>query len=136
MALYNYDPKKFTFTLGAFPITGFQEGSNISLDPDSDISTTSMGVDKDFTRNINTNISWTLTTTLQNGSPANDILNSFIRSSSSLPFLIKDSNTNNTQATGICYIKSLPSLIGGLESEGREYVFTAVDVNPNYGGAS
>lgn len=136
MAVYNYDPKKYTLTIGVFPITGFQEGTTISLEPDSDISTTSMGVDKDFTRNINTNISWTLTCTLQNGSPANDILNSFIRSGSAEAFLLKDNNTNNTQAVGICFPKALPSFMGGLEAEGREYVFTCVDVNPNYGGVA
>lgn len=134
MAQYNHDPKKVNLIFGGLPIEGFQEGSGISLEPDSDISTTSMGVDKDFTRNINSNISWSLNFTLQNGSPSNDVMNSLIRTQASTPFLLKDANTNNTQAVGICYPKALPSIMGELEAGGREYQLTAVDVNINYGG--
>jgi hypothetical protein len=136
MAQYNHDPKKINLILGGIPIEGFMEGSGITLEPDSDISTTSMGVDKDFTRNINTNISWSLNFMLQNGSPSNDVLNSLIRTEASSAFLLKDANTLNTQAVGICYPKALPSISGELEAGGREYQLTAVDVNINYGGAS
>jgi hypothetical protein len=136
MAQYNHDPKKINLILGGIPIEGFMEGSGITLEPDSDISTTSMGVDKDSTRKINSNISWSLNFTIQNGSPSNDVLNSLIRTQASTPFLLKDANTLNTQAVGICYPKALPSISGELEAGGREYQFTAVDVNINYGGAS
>ena len=136
MAQYNHDPKKVNLIIGGIPIEGFMEGSGITLEPDSDISTTSMGVDKDFTRNINSNISWSLNFTIQNGSPSNDVLNSLIRTQASSAFLLKDANTTNTQAVGICYAKALPSISGELEAGGREYQFTAVDVNINYGGAS
>lgn len=135
MAQYNHDPKKVNLIMAGLAIEGFQEGSGITFEPDTDVSTTSMGVDRDFTRNINTNISWSLNFTLQNGSPSNDIINSFIRTNASIPFLLKDANTNNTQAVGLCYIKAMPSISSELEATGREYMFTAVDVNINYGGA-
>jgi hypothetical protein len=134
MANYTYDPKLFLLTIGGRSIDSIQEGASISLEPNSDVSTTQSGVDNDFTRNVNTNISWTLTFTLNSGSANNDFLNTLIRSSAAVPFLLSDKNTGNTQASGTTYVQALPALMGGLESEGREYVFGAVDVNINYGG--
>ena len=40
MAQYNHDPKKVNLIIGGIPIEGFMEGSGITLEPDSDISTT------------------------------------------------------------------------------------------------
>lgn len=135
MTQYNHDPKKVNLIMNGIAIEGFQEGSDLMLEPDSDVSTTSMGTDLGFTRNINTNISWTLTFTLQNGSPSNTVLNNFIRTNAAIQFLLKDANTVNSQATGFCYVQGMPSLSGSLEAAGREYTFKAVDVIINYGGA-
>jgi len=135
MTQYNHDPKKVTLIFNGVAIEGFQEGTGVMLEPDSDVSTTSMGVDSGFTRNINTNISWTLTFTLQNGSPSNTFINSLIRSGLPIAFLVKDANTLNTQATGLCYVQGMPSIGGELEAQGREYTFTGANVNINYGGA-
>ncbi|CAB5223254.1 hypothetical protein UFOVP380_24 [uncultured Caudovirales phage] len=136
MALYTHDPKKVTLSIGGFSIEGFHEGSTLMLAPDAEVSTTTMGVDKDATRNVNTNISWTLTFSLQNGSPSNSILNGMAQGQTALPFMLKDGNTTNTLAVGTIYLKNLPSLGGALEAEGREYTMTAVDVTINFGGAA
>lgn len=136
MAQFNHDPKLVQLIIGGRGINEFQEGSGITLEPSSDVSTTSMGVDKSFTRNINTNIYYNLTFTLQNGSPSNTYLNSLINSGVAVPFMLKDGNTGNTNASGTTYVQAIPSISGQLEASGREYKFTCVDVLWNVGGVS
>jgi len=136
MALFTHDPKLVLLSIGGRSIDSFFEGSGITLESETDVSTTQSGVDQDFTRNVNTNIPFTLSFTINNGSPVNDYLNTLIRTHAALPFLLTDKNTGNTQASGTTYVQTLPSLMGELEAGGREYVFTAVDVNLNFGGVA
>ena len=136
MALYTYDPKLVKLVIGARTIDSLQEGSSITLEPSTEVSTTQNGVDADFTRNVNTNIHYMLTFTVNSGSPNNDYLNTLIRSQAVLPFLFTDKNTGNTQVSGLTYIQAEPTINAGLESEGREYVFACVDVNRNIGGVA
>jgi hypothetical protein len=135
MAQYNHDPKLVKLVIDGRTIEEYQEGSGITLTAGADVSSTSMGVDFSFTKNINTNIMWDLAFTLQNGSPSNSFLNIYLQTGQTANFMLVDSNTLGTLAVGKLYVKTLPTISGQLEAGGREYAFTAVDVTYSFGGA-
>lgn len=133
MTVYNHDPAKINLTIAGFPITGFQEGSEPMLEPDGEVTQTSIGVDKDYTKNIR-RITYKLPFTLQNGSPANTFLSESVKSKESVNFTYFDGN-NGSFATGLCHIESEPSLSGGQDAAGRAYVYRCVDVIKTIKGA-
>jgi hypothetical protein len=134
MARYTHDPKVVKLIIDGRTIEEYQEGSGITLTAGADVSSTSMGVDKSFTYNVNTNISWEMTFTLQNGSPSNTFLNPYLQVGQTGNFLLKDGNLSNTFATGTLHIETLPAMSGQLEATGREYKFRCVDVLYSYSG--
>lgn len=135
MAQYNHDPKIVKLVFDGRAIEEFQEGSGITLTAGADISSTSMGVDASFTRNLNKNISWELTFTVQNGSSANTFLNLYLQTGQVANFMMSDGNTFATLAIGKAYAETLPSIAGQLEATGREYKFRCVDVVYSFSGA-
>ena len=136
MALFTYDPKLVKLVIGARTIDSLQEGSSITLEPSASVSSTQNGVDRDFTRNVNTNIHYLLTFTVQNGSPNNTYLDSVINGSMVLPVYLVDKNTENTRASGLTYIQDIPPMVYETASQGVEYVFACVDVTRNLGGVA
>lgn len=126
MAIYTHDPKANTLVLNGLPITGFQEGSNVVLAVDGAKSSTQMGVDYHFTRNL-MNTSSTLTFTLQKGSPSVTVVDTLVRNNTVADFNYFEPATG-TYASGKCYIETDANLNNGAESEGYEYVFRCVDV--------
>lgn len=133
MSVFTHDPTKIQLTIAGFPITGFQEGSEPMIEPDGEVTNTSIGVDKDYTKNIR-RITHKLSFTLQNGSPGNTFLSESVRSKASVPFTFLDGN-NGSFATGSCHIESKPSLAGGTDAQGRAYVYRCVDVIEGIKGA-
>lgn len=139
MSVYTYDPKLVFLVFDGRKINDHQEGTGITFTAGADVSSTSMGVDGGSTRNINTNISWELTFTIQNGSPTNTFLNLYLQTIQGQPpkvadFMLKDGNTFATIGMGKTYIETLPSISGQLEATGREYKFRCVNVVASFSG--
>ena len=59
-----FDPKAVTLTLGGQTVTGFAEGTKITLTRDNQFTTTQEGVDGDIVINLNNKTVGTLTFTL------------------------------------------------------------------------
>lgn len=128
MAIYLYDAAQHFLTIGGFPITGFQDGSTISVEHDNDRVTRQADIDgRGVVFNKSNNALGTVTFTLNEGSPANAFLSQMhadfqSRAGGVEPLFFKDGNSGSTGESDGCVVQAVPGLGGGSESEGREWV--------------
>ena len=77
MAFANYDPKKIVVTVGGAPVTGYADGTFVNFERTNDAFSMVTGADNLTTRTKRNDKSGTLTLTLQQTSPSNDLLSTF-----------------------------------------------------------
>ncbi len=128
MPSYVYDASQHFLTIGGVPIQGFQEGSELTIEFDEDQSTRQVDVDgRGVVFNKSNNHLSTITFTLNEGSPANDVLSQlytdFRAGNGGIdPMFFKDNNGTSLAQSDACTVQTVPSLGGGTESSGREWV--------------
>lgn len=74
MATYQYDPMRVVASWGEILLTGFADGSMISVEYDEDAVTKTVGSQGDGTFTVNANRGGRATFNLLQGSPVNDLL--------------------------------------------------------------
>ncbi|MBE0434621.1 MAG: hypothetical protein IBX56_02320 [Methylomicrobium sp.] len=142
MAIFTYDAAQHFLIIGGVPISGFQDDSEIALEMDEDVMTRQADLDgESVTFNRSNNRMATCTFTLNNGAASNDVLSAlyqdFIRNEGGVvPFMLKDGNGRSLAGSGGCAIQSLPSLGGGSEAGGREWVVGLGQTDMFIGGAA
>src|SRR5678815_480605 len=73
-AVRTYNPGRVVITINGFDVTGFADGSFITIALTADGVTSQVGADGEVARAINTDQRVDITLTLQQTSPANDFL--------------------------------------------------------------
>lgn len=73
-AVRTYNPARVLVLVGGTPMEGLGEDTFISIEPSADLITAKVGADGEVARSIGTNRMHTVTLTLQQTSPSNDIL--------------------------------------------------------------
>lgn len=122
-----YDAAQHFMTIGGFPISGFQDGSEVTIEFDEDQMTKQVDIDGNgVVFNRTNNHLATVTFTLNEGSPANEFLselmNDFRNNNGGIEaFFFKDNNSGTTAQSDACTVQSAPSQGGGRESSGREW---------------
>jgi hypothetical protein len=138
---YVYDASQHFLTIGGVPIQGFQEGSTLSIEFDEDQSSRQVDVDgRGVVFNKSNNHLATISFTLNEGSPANDVLSQLYAdfragNGGIAPMFFKDNNGRSLAQSDACTVQSVPSLGGGAESGGREWVLGCGQTTMNVGGA-
>lgn len=95
MAIRTYDAKQVVITWGGVQLSGFPEGTFITIDKPDENVTRKVGADAFVSRSMNNNKVYDITLTLEGTSPSNDYI-SLTRSlddatgAGSLPFLMTD----------------------------------------------
>lgn len=141
MANYTYDVAQHYVIIGGFPVSGFHEGSEISLEMDEDTFTRQVDIDgKNVTFNKSNNYLATLTFTLNFGTADNDFLSGLYQAfrqgtGGIVPIMVKDNNGRSI-ITGSGAIQSVANLQSGSESSGREWVFGLGQTQIFIGGAN
>ena len=107
MATFTYSADNAFLTLNGFPINGLQEGSEISITMDEDVVSKQVDIDG---KNVTLFAQYQA---LKNNLPGGV-----------LPIFFKDGDTGTTFISGGCTIMTLPSIVKGRESSGREWVLT------------
>lgn len=141
MATFVYDAAQHFLNIGGVPIQGFQEGSDLTIEFNEDQMTRQVDVDgRGVVFNKSNNQLTTITFTLNEGSPANDVLSHLYANFQSgnggvEPMFFKDNNGRSVAQSDACTVQTVPGLGGGAESAGRQWVLGCGQTSMFIGGA-
>jgi hypothetical protein len=129
MSLTTYDPDDVSVVALGIPITGYADGTFISIEQNEDDFSLMVGSDGDACRAKSNNRSARMTITLLQSSAANDLL-SGVRALDILtpsgdgigPFIVKDNSGRTLCAAEKAWITKPPSTTFSREVEAREWV--------------
>ncbi|MFX0205153.1 MAG: DUF3277 domain-containing protein [Candidatus Hodarchaeota archaeon] len=136
-----YDPSQIIVTFGGVPISGFDDGTFISVAPSSDYFTKKSGADGEVARAKSNDYTDEVTITLMSSSASNDYLSGIVlldRTSNTgvLPLQILDLNGTTLHFWPSAWIKSRPTSDFGKEITSRAWVFdTGNSMVSNVGGS-
>jgi len=141
MAVRTYDPKSVVVSIGGVPMSGYADGTFLVVDRDEQAFTKVTGADGTSTRVKSNNRSGSMTLTLKQSSPSNDVLSGFtaldeLSNSGVVPILIKDLSGNSLYFSATGWVQKFPSSEFGKEINNREWVLDLVDVDMFVGSNS
>ncbi len=141
MTLYTFDAKSVGVIFGGAPLSGFADGTFVSIEQNEDSFSLQVGTDGDACRSKSNNQSARVTVTLQQSSASNDVLsalfNTDILSPSGdgiFPLMVKDNTGRSILAAEKAWIVKPPTSTFAREAENREWVFETDAMIHNVGG--
>lgn len=134
MAIRTFDPANVVVSIGGVPMSGYADGTFLLVDRDEDAFTKVTGADGFTTRVKSNNRGGSLTLTLKQSSPSNDILSGFanldeLSNSGVVPILVKDLSGTSTYFSATGWIRKYPSSEFGKELNNREWIIDLADVD-------
>lgn len=140
MSLYTYDPAKVIVNVAGANLEGYADGTFINAERSSDTFTKSTGSDGRTTRVKQNDKSGTITITLQQSSPSNNILSSIMvldeaSNEGIVPIAIKDILGTTAIASGYCWVKKPPAVGFAKDAGNREWLFDCAVLEIFVGGA-
>lgn len=130
--MQTYDAKKVIVTIGGNPITGFADGTFLSIVPNADDFTKVAGADGNVARSKSNDKSFRVTLTLMQTSPSNDVLSSLRRADSIanagiVPIQVKDLGGTSIFSAPECWVARPPDGEFGKELSQRAWM---IDTGP------
>jgi hypothetical protein len=124
--LTTYDPKLVTVIFGGVPISGFADGTFVSIEPTSDRYSRVVGADGEVSRSKSVDNSHTVTITLMQSSASNQYLSLLLQideitNKSVLPLEVIDSSGTTMYHWPQAYIAKSPSWGYGKENTDRAW---------------
>lgn len=134
MAVRTYDPKAVVITIGGVPMSGFSDGTFLEITRNAQAFTLVVGADGTATRVKSNNTSGTMTVTLKQSSPSNDVLSAFaqadaLSNAGVVPILVKDLSGNSIYFSATGWVQKLPDSTFGPDVADRAWVFDLSDVD-------
>jgi len=135
----NYNPKKVSVIIGVSLITGFADGSMVSVERNSDMYTLAMGTDGEGTRAKSNDKSGVITITLMHSSPSNAVLSALAALDEAVdggvvPALIRDANGLTLHAAKQIWVRKRPVSSYEREATDREWILETDDLEMFDGG--
>ncbi len=128
MALRTYDPVQIAMIFGG-PITGFADGTFVSVEYNEDLFTLLVGSDGEACRSKTNNNSARITFTLGQWSQSNDFLSALMNvdlnsplGDGIVPFLLKDLSGTTVLAAEKAWLVKPPTIEYAREPGSREWV--------------
>ena len=139
MATSTYDPKQVAVIIGAFEISGFSEGSVVSVEYDEDAFSLQIGADGEGTRSKSNNRSATISIKTMQSSDSNTILDAFRKAdeygnAGTFPLMIKDGSGDSLHAAETAWIQKAPSATYDVTATEREWTIRTDNLQSSYGG--
>jgi hypothetical protein len=139
MAAKTYDPSQVAIIVGGFQITGFADGSFLTVARNTDAFALYIGTDGEGTRAKSNNKSGRITLTLAQSSDSNAILSGIaaadeLSNSGIVPVLIKDNSGNSLYAAETAWIVKAPDSEFGREVGAREWIIETDNLAVFVGG--
>ncbi len=139
MAVKTYDPKQVHVLIGGVAMGGFTDGAFVRVARDEDSFTKKIGVDGETSRARTNNRNGTLTLTLHQTSPSNDVLSSFVDQDETsndgiVPVSIKDLSGRTQLFSALGWVKRPADTSFGKDIDNREWSLELTDVDMTIGG--
>lgn len=138
MAL-NYDPKRIMISVGALVVTGFIDGTFVTITPDGDNFSMYKGADGMISRaNLNPSTA-ILKISLAQTSPANDVLSDMMKvdittSQSTFPIVVQDLSGTTMHTAASCWIIKQPEQKFGKNINAIEWEIQLTGYTGHIGG--
>lgn len=135
-----YDPNNVQVIMGGVPITGFADGTFISVAFDEDLYTKTVGADGEVSRAKSNNQSATVALTLKQTSGSNDELSAFyqadqVSDSGVVPLMIKEIGSGRTLVFAqAAWVQKLPDVAYSKEVEDRNWTIATAQLKTFIGG--
>lgn len=141
MALRTYDPASVVVSVGGVPMSGYADGTFVSVDRDDDAFTKVTGADGNTTRIKTNNRAGFLTLTLLQSSPSNDVLSGIAQldeaaNAGVVPVLIKDLSGTSIYFSATGWVRKYPTSDFGKEINNREWIIDLADLDVFVGSNS
>lgn len=133
-----YDSSQVVLTVGGAVISGFAEGTFITVERDDQNFTKVIGADGTASRRKTTNRSGSLTLTLSQTSPSNDVLSALMvkdeDGSGVVPVLLKDNSGSTRIFSSAAWIQGMPTIEFSGELTNREWVIEMAYIEAELAG--
>lgn len=141
MSTKTFDPKNVSLTINGIPISGFADGTFISIVQDEDLFNATTGADGEVARIKNNNRMATLTINLLSTSGSNDVLSGLynadvVANEGVFPLVVKDNNGATTHFSSAAWISKLPDVNYSTEEESKSWELKLASVDGFVGGVS
>lgn len=140
MGVRTYDPAFVSMFYGEIEMQGFAQDAAISVEHDEDDWSLVVGVDGEGTRSKTSNASATITVSLMQSSPVNDLLSAARILDNTTPggtggkaLLIKDNSGTTIFSAETAWIQKAPTAELSREATTREWVFRTDNLVANHG---
>lgn len=127
-----WDPQKCMIILGAAPMSGFADGTFVTVEQDEVSFTKRVGADGEVTRSKRAQKSATMQLTLMATATMNAILSAYHEADLIFPVLIKDGA--NIIASGEAWVEKPPPFERGVESGDAQWTIALAKWEPVFGG--
>ena len=129
-----YDPSQVIVTVNSIPISGFTEGTFVEIAREEQSFTKVVGADGLVTRAKTNNYSGSLTITLKQSSPSNDVLSGLITldeltNAGIFTVLVKDLSGNSVYFSAQAWIRQWPTSTFAREVTDREWILDLANIN-------
>lgn len=139
MPLSTYDPKQVSVIFGGVPLSGFADGTFINVERDNDTFSKTSGSDGIVSRAKSNDRSGTMTITLAQTSPSNDVLEAVAlldekTNTGIVPVLVQDKSGRSKHFSALAWIRKSAPAEYSKEISNREWVIDLADYIPFNGG--
>lgn len=138
--IFNYCPESVNCLIAGFiPVTGFVDGTFISVDKDEMPYSSIRMPDGTVARKYNNSQTYTITLTLHNGAETNNLLTKMwqldeLTQRGKFPLLIKDQSGSDLLFSTESWIEGIPSLTKSNAIDSRVWVIKSAYAVINIGG--
>ena len=134
MAVRTYDPKQVIITVGGVPMSGFSDGTFLEIDRNEPTWNMVVGADGLVTRGKTNNFSGTMTLTLKQSSPSNDVLSGFMAideasNAGVFPILVKDLSGNSIYFAGQAWVTQYANSTFGKDISDRQLTLSLAEAD-------
>ena len=141
MAAKTYSPKKVSISVAGVIITGYAEGTFVSVERSSDTFTKAVGSDGEVGRVHSADRSGLITLTLQQTSESNDVLSALqqvdeLTLTGKFPVMVKDNNGTSLYTSGDAWIEKIADAEYSNDMSTREWRIACADLIAFTGGNS
>ena len=126
MSVRTYDPKNVIVTVAGIPMSGFSDGTFLEVDRNEATWNTVVGADGFVTRGKTNNFTGTMTLTLKQSSPSNDVLSGLLAIDEAtnvgvFPILVKDLSGNSVYFSANAWITQYANSTFGKDINDRQW---------------
>jgi hypothetical protein len=127
MAVKTYRASEVSVSFGGAVLSGYGDGTFISISYNNDFFTLAKGADGEGLRSSSEDLSARVTITLMQGSSSNDVMSAFFQAdingdTGGVPFLVKDASGRMLFSSASMWIVKFPDVERGKEGSMVEWV--------------